>query len=59
MADVLLQFGVEGVTKATANAQYSLSDSSIRHIVYESLNVVAKHLNCDASAAATVEAPSS
>ena len=42
--------------EATASARYSLSDSSIKHVVYEWLNVVAKHLDFDACVTAAKEA---
>ena len=55
VADVLLRYGVGGAMEATASAQYSLSDISIRHVIYEWLNVVAKHLDFDMCITASVE----
>ena len=48
VADVLSRYGIDGVVEATASAEYSLGDSSIRLVMYEWLNVVAKHLYFDA-----------
>ena len=56
VADVLSRYGVDGVVEATASAQYSLGDSTVRRVVYEWLNVVAKHLDFDACVTAAVEA---
>ena len=56
VADVLSRYGVDGVVEATASAQYSLGDSSLRFVVYEWLNVVAKHLDFDTCVTATIEA---
>ena len=56
MADVLSQYGVEGAVEATASAWYSLSDNSVKHIVYEQLNVVSKQLDFDACITAAAEA---
>ena len=56
VADVLSCYGVDGVIDATASAWYSLGDSSIRCVVYEWLNVVAKHLDFDACVTAAIEA---
>ena len=56
VADVLSQYGVDGVAKATASVWHSLSDSDVRRIVYEWLSVVAKHLDFDACVNAPVEA---
>ena len=56
VADVLSCYGVDGVSEATASAQYSLGDSNIRHVVYEWLSVVAKHLDFDACVTAAIEA---
>ena len=55
VADVLSRYGVDGVAKATASARHSLSDSSVRCVVYEWLSVVAKHLDFDACVTAAVE----
>ena len=56
VADVLSQYGVDGVAETTANAWYSLKDSSIRCVVYEWLSVVAKHLDFDACITTVLEA---
>ena len=56
VADVLSRYGVEGSVEATASAWYSLSDSSARHLVYDWLNAVAKHLDFDGCVTAAVEA---
>ena len=40
VADVLSQYGAEGAVEATASAWYSLSDRSVRRVMYELLNVV-------------------
>ena len=56
MADVLSRYGVDGIVEATASAWYNLGDNSIRRIVYEWLNVVAKHLDFDACVTAAIEA---
>ena len=57
VADVLSQYEVDCVVKATASARCSLGDSSVRRAVYEWLNVVAKHLDFDACVTAAVEVP--
>ena len=54
-ADVLSQYGFDGVAKATASAWYSLGDSSVRRVVYEWLNVVAEHFDFDACVVTAVE----
>ena len=56
VVDVLSNFGVEGALETTVSAWYSLDDRSIRYVVYDWLNVVAKHLDFDACATAAVEA---
>ena len=56
LADILSCYGVDGVVEATASAWYSLSDSSIRRIVYNWLNVVAKQLDFHACVTAAIEA---
>ena len=56
VADGLSRYGVDGVAEATASARCSLGDSSVRCVVYEWLNVVAKHLDFDACVTAAVEA---
>ena len=56
VADVLSWYGVDGVLEATASAWYNLSDRSVRCVVYEWLNVVAKHLDFDACVTAAIEA---
>ena len=55
-ADVLSQYGVDGVVEATDSTCYSLDDSSIRCVIYGWLNVVAKHLDFDACVTAAIEA---
>ena len=56
VVDVLSRYGVEGAVEATASARYSLSDRSVRRVVYEWLNVVAKHLGFHACVTPAVEA---
>ena len=56
VADILSHYGVDGVVEATSRACYSLGDSSVRHIVYEWMSVVAKHLDFDACVTAAVVA---
>ena len=56
VADVLSHYGVDGVFETTANAKFSLGDSSVRRVVYEWMSVVAKHLDFDACVTAAVEA---
>ena len=41
VADVLSCYGVDGVFETTANAKFSLGDSSIRCVVFEWMSVVA------------------
>ena len=55
VADVLSCYRVNSVAEATASACYSLGDSSIRCVVYEWLNVIAKHLGFDACVTAAIE----
>ena len=55
-ADVLSRYGVDGVFESTANARFSIGDSSVRRVVHEWMSVVAKHLDVDACVTATVEA---
>ena len=54
VADVLSRYGVDGVVEATASAHHSLSDSSVRHLVYEWLNLIAKHLDFDVCVTAAI-----
>ena len=56
VADVLSRYGVNGVFETTASAIISLSDSSVRRVVYEWVSVVAEHLDFDACVTAAVEA---
>ena len=56
VADVLSRYGVDGVFESTANARFSMGDSSVRRVVHEWLSVVAKHLDFDACVTAAVEA---
>ena len=56
VADVLSRHGVEDAVEATASAWYNLNDSSVRCVVYEWLNVVAKHLDFNACVTAALEA---
>ena len=35
VADVLSQYGVDGIAETTANAKFRLGDSSVRRVVYE------------------------
>ena len=44
VADVLSHYVVDKVVETTASARFSLGDSSVRHVVYEWMSVVAKHL---------------
>ena len=44
VADVLSRYGVEGTFESTANATFSMGDSTVRRVVHEWLSVVAKHL---------------
>ena len=56
VADVLSRYGVDGVAEATSNARYSLSDGSVRLVIYEWVSVVTKHLDFDACVTDIVEA---
>ena len=56
VADVLSRYGVEGTFESTANATFSMVDSTVRRVVKEWLSVVAKHLDFDACVTAAVEA---
>ena len=56
VADVLLRYGVDGVFESTANARFSLGDSSVRRVVCEWMSVVVKHSDFDACVTAAVEA---
>ena len=56
VADVLSRYGVDGVLETTTNAKFSLGDRSARHVVYEWMSVVAKHLDFDACVTAAVVA---
>ena len=56
VADVLSRYGVEGTFESTANAMFSMGDSTVRCVVQEWLSVVAKHLDFDACVTAAVEA---
>ena len=56
VADVLSRYGVDGVFESTANARFSLCDSSVRRIVCDWMSVVTKHLDFDACVTAAVEA---
>ena len=56
VADVLSRYGVDGAFESTANATFSIGDSSVRRVVHEGLSVVAKHLDFDACVTAAVEA---
>ena len=56
VADVLSRYGVEGTFESTANARFSMGDSTVRRVVQTWLSVVAKHLDFDACVTAAVEA---
>ena len=56
VADVLTRYGVDGAFESTANATFSMGDSTVRRIVQTWLAVVAKHLDFDACVTAAVEA---
>ena len=56
VADVLSLYGVKGTIEATASAWYSLGDRSVRCVVYNWLNVVARRLSFDNCVAAAIEA---
>ena len=53
---MLSRYGVDGAFESTANATFSMGDSSVRRVVHEWLSVVAKHLDFDACVTAAVEA---
>ena len=55
-ADGLSRYGVDGAFESTANAMFSMSNSTVRRVVQEWLSVVAKHLDFDACVTAAVEA---
>ena len=55
VADVLLRYGVHGVFESTANARFSLGDSTMRRVICEWMSVVAKHLDFDACVTAAAE----
>ena len=56
VADVLSRYGAEGTFESTANATFSMGDSTVRRVVHKWLSVVAKHLDFDACVTAAVEA---
>ena len=56
VADVLSHYGVNRAFESTANATFSMGNSSVRRVVHEWLSVVAKHLDFDACVTAAVEA---
>ena len=56
VAEALSLYGVEAAVEASASPWYSLSDRSVRCVVYEWLDVVAKHLDFDACVIAAVAA---
>ena len=56
VADVLSHYGVEGTFEYTANATFSMGNSTVRRVVQTWLSVVAKHLDFDACVTAAVEA---
>ena len=56
VADVLSRYGVDGAFESTANATFSMGDSTVRRVVQAWLAVVAKHLDIDACVTAAVEA---
>ena len=56
VADVLSRYGVEGTFESTANATFSMCNSTVRRVVQEWLSVVAKHLDFDVCVTAAVEA---
>ena len=53
---LLSRYGVDGAFESTANATFSMGDSTVRRVVQEWLSVVAKHLDFDACVTAAVEA---
>ena len=56
VADVLSRYGVERTFESTANATFSMGDSTVKRVVQTWLSVVAKHLDFDACVTAAVEA---
>ena len=56
VADVLSRYGVDGAFESTANATFSMGDSTLRRVVHEWLSVVAKHLDFNACVTVAVEA---
>ena len=56
VADVLSRYRVDGAFESTANAMFSMGDSTVRRIVQYWLSVVVKHLDFDACVTAAVEA---
>ena len=56
VAAVLSRYGVDGAFESTANATFSMGNSTVRRVVQEWLSVVAKHLDFDACVTAAVEA---
>ena len=56
VADVLSRYGVDGVFESTANARFSVGDSSVRRVVCKWMSVFTKHLDFDACVTAAVEA---
>ena len=56
VADVLSRYEVDGTFDSTANAMFSMDNSTVRRVVQEWLSVVAKHLDFDACVTAAVEA---
>ena len=56
VVDVQSRYGVDGIVEATSRVGFSLGDNSVRHVVYEWMYVVAKHLDFDACVTAAVEA---
>ena len=56
VADVLLRYRVDGAFESTANATFSMGNSTVRRVVQEWLSVVAKLLDFDACVTAAVEA---
>ena len=55
VADVLSRYGVDGALESTANATFSMGNSTVRRVVQEWLSVGAKHLDFDACVTAAVE----
>ena len=56
VADVLSRYGVDEAFESTANAKFSMGDSTVRRVVQAWLSVVANHLDFDACVTAAVEA---